>query len=87
MPVVWADQVRDWSAVRFAVGWNFTPELLAKVIHTARRSVAPVLHALTCIIARQHSACRVGLPLFAARNPEAGAHRHVSILWQLGDPD
>lgn len=31
MPVVWADQVRDWSAVRFAVGWNFTPELLAKM--------------------------------------------------------
>ncbi|KXZ47624.1 hypothetical protein GPECTOR_34g783 [Gonium pectorale] len=31
VPVAWPADVADWSAVRFAVGWNFTPEVLAKM--------------------------------------------------------
>ncbi|KAG2446665.1 hypothetical protein HYH02_008235 [Chlamydomonas schloesseri] len=52
VPVAWPDDIRDWSSIRYAVGWNFTPEVLAKM---------PGLRAIASLGAGVDHAMRPGL--------------------------
>ncbi|KAG2435198.1 hypothetical protein HXX76_007281 [Chlamydomonas incerta] len=52
VPVAWPDDIRDWSSIQYAVGWNFTPEVLAKM---------PGLRAIASLGAGVDHAMRPGL--------------------------
>ncbi|GLC48689.1 hypothetical protein PLESTB_000126100 [Pleodorina starrii] len=52
VPVTWPDDVLDWAAVRYAVGWNFTPAVLGKM---------PSLRAIASLGAGVDHAMRPGL--------------------------
>jgi hypothetical protein len=74
LPVAWPSEVRSWDAVRFAVGWNFTPDVLAKV-RCGRLHGAPKLFQ-----AEQVTGCTAraaGAGLSSALRPAP----HVAPAW------
>ncbi|GIL51512.1 hypothetical protein Vafri_7483 [Volvox africanus] len=70
VPVAWPEEIQNWAAVRYAIGWNFTAEVLSKMpgLRAIASMGAGVDHAIgPGIIPHGVEVVRIVDPLMAQR--------------------